>query len=43
MREECPSCGGMTITAHPPKFSLEWEKKFGKYKQKFKLEESKSV
>ncbi len=43
MKERCPLCKSKTVTAHPPKFSLEWEKKFGKYRQRFKLKEIKSV
>ncbi|MCD6476876.1 MAG: nucleolar RNA-binding Nop10p family protein [Candidatus Aenigmarchaeota archaeon] len=32
LKEICPKCGGKTKSAHPPKFSLEKEKKYWKYK-----------
>jgi len=36
LEEKC-SCGGKTLDAHPPKFSLEKEKKFGKYRRQAKV------
>ena len=36
MKEICPECGGKTVSAHPPKFSLEKEKKYGKYRRQAK-------
>jgi H/ACA ribonucleoprotein complex subunit 3 len=44
LRDKCPVCNEISISAHPPKFSLEKEKKYGKYRrQTFKLRETKSV
>jgi H/ACA ribonucleoprotein complex subunit 3 len=44
LKDICPKCNKKTISAHPPKFSLEKEKKYGKYRrQTFKLRETKSV
>jgi len=43
MKDICPKCKAKTISAHPPKFSIEKEKKYGKYRrQTFKLKEIKS-
>lgn len=36
MKEKC-SCGGETRDAHPPKFSLEKERKYGKYRRQAKV------
>ena len=33
MKEACPKCGTKTEGAHPFKFSLEKEKKYGKYRK----------
>jgi H/ACA ribonucleoprotein complex subunit 3 len=33
MKEICPKCGTKTESAHPFKFSLEKEKKYGKYRK----------
>ena len=33
-------CDARTVTAHPPKFSVEKEKKYGKYRRKAKLNKS---
>jgi H/ACA ribonucleoprotein complex subunit 3 len=38
LKNNCPICKTKTITAHPPKFSLEKEKKYGKYRKLFKKE-----
>ena len=44
MKDTCPECNEKSISAHPPKFSIEKERKYGKYRrQRFKLEETKSV
>jgi H/ACA ribonucleoprotein complex subunit 3 len=44
LKDICPLCKEKAISAHPPKFSLEKEKKYGKYRrQRFKLRETKSV
>lgn len=45
LKNVCSTCNSNTISPHPPKFSLEKEEKYGKYrrKQRFKLCESKSV
>jgi len=44
LKDICFMCKVKTISAHPPKFSLEKEKKYGKYRrQRFKLEKIKSV
>ena len=32
MRETCSKCSSSTISAHPMKFSIEKEKKYGKYR-----------
>lgn len=37
MKEMCPECGEKTTSAHPPKFSLEKEKKYGKYRRQAKV------
>lgn len=38
LKINCPKCKTRTVTAHPPKFSLEKEKKYGKYRKLFKKE-----
>jgi H/ACA ribonucleoprotein complex subunit 3 len=44
MKGSCSECKEKSVSAHPPKFSIEKEKKYGKYRrQRFKLEETKSV
>jgi H/ACA ribonucleoprotein complex subunit 3 len=44
LKDICFMCKVKTISAHSPKFSLEKEKKYGKYRrQRFKLKETKSV
>ena len=44
LKNTCPICKETSINAHPQKFSLEKEKKYGKYRrQRFKLKETKSV
>jgi H/ACA ribonucleoprotein complex subunit 3 len=44
LEDTCPACREKSVSAHPPKFSLEKEKKYGKYRrQRFKLGETKSV
>ncbi|MEM5804902.1 MAG: nucleolar RNA-binding Nop10p family protein [Candidatus Aenigmatarchaeota archaeon] len=30
-------CGEPTVTAHPPKFSMEKEKRYGKYRREAKV------
>jgi len=35
MKDIC-SCGAKTVDAHPPKFSLEREKRIGKYRRQAK-------
>ena len=47
---KCPKCGAYTLkdvhcgaetaSPHPPKFSVEKEKKYGKYRRKAKLNKS---
>ena len=37
LKEKCKSCGSETFSPHPPKFSLEKEKLYGKYRRKAKL------
>ena len=32
LKEICPKCSEKSKIAHPPKFSLEKERKYGKYK-----------
>lgn len=36
MKDVC-SCGEKTLDAHPPKFSIEKEKKYGKYRRQAKV------
>jgi len=36
MKDRCPSCGGETRIAHPPKFSI--EDKYAKYRRMIKFE-----
>ncbi|MHA1778182.1 MAG: nucleolar RNA-binding Nop10p family protein, partial [Candidatus Heimdallarchaeaceae archaeon] len=31
--EHCPSCGGNVVSPHPPRFSLEKERKYSKYRR----------
>ena len=33
LKDKCPICGEKTVTAHPPKFSLEKEEKYWRYKK----------
>lgn len=33
LKDLCPNCKGKTLSAHPMKFSLEKEKKYGKYRK----------
>ncbi|MBI4015284.1 MAG: nucleolar RNA-binding Nop10p family protein [Candidatus Aenigmarchaeota archaeon] len=33
LKEKCGKCGKETISAHPPVFSLEKERKYGKYRR----------
>jgi H/ACA ribonucleoprotein complex subunit 3 len=37
LREICRKCNKKTINPNPPKFSLEKETKYGKYRRKAKL------
>jgi len=37
LKEKCGGCRKATISAHPPVFSLEKERKFGKYRRAGKL------
>ena len=41
--EECPKCKGMVKEPYPARFSMEWEKKYSKYRRaaKKKTEERK--
>ncbi|MFH1474190.1 MAG: nucleolar RNA-binding Nop10p family protein [Candidatus Aenigmatarchaeota archaeon] len=44
MKDLCSECNEQSASAHPQKFSIEKEKKYGKYRrQTFKLSETKSV
>ena len=36
LKEKCPICKGKTVTAHPPRFSIEKERKYGKYRREGK-------
>ena len=33
LKDSCPKCREKSVSAHPPKFSLEKEKKYGKYRK----------
>jgi len=37
LKDLCPNCKIKTISAHPLKFSLEKEKKYGKYRRGAKI------
>ena len=39
MKQECPSCGGKTVEARPPKFSL--DDKYASYRREAKEAERK--
>ncbi|MBN2202655.1 MAG: ribosome biogenesis protein [Candidatus Aenigmarchaeota archaeon] len=44
IKDICSACNKKAITAYPLKFSIEKERKYGKYRrQRFKLGETKSV
>jgi len=34
LKETCPVCKTKTVSPHPPKFSLEKEKKYSEYRKK---------